>query len=209
MRVVDATAMAGEVQEETAVEESSSPDLPETPTFTALPEDRRDALTAVRLFAQHGTLAAVSRELNIPIYELKKLSRTDFWQREIAELQRAEAALLNVKLTKIFDQVLGSIEDRVLKGDFVAGPGGNLRRVPLTAATLARIADSVFEKQRLVRDQPTAIIGGDNKKLATLASRLRALGAKDIDLLDEETSQIPFNQLPGQEQIFREASNGN
>jgi hypothetical protein len=198
MRVVEAGQGSGEAVLDEAPLPTIAPASPATREGSTI-----DGLTAVRLFSQHGSLAAVSRELGVPIYELKKLSRTEFWQRELAELQRAEAALLNVKLTKLFDQVLTSIEDRVTLGDFIAGPAGQLKRVPLNASTLARVADSVFEKQRLVRDQPTSIISTENKKLALLASRLRALGAKDIDLLETEAPEIPFDQLPGQERIFR------
>lgn len=159
-----------------------------------------DALKAVRLFAQTGSLALVARELNVPIYELKKLSRTEFWARELGELQRAEAALLNVKLTKLFDTVLEKIENRLTHGDI--GPMG--MRMPMNGMTLARVADSIFEKRQLIRELPTAIVGEDNKKLSLLAQRLRALGAKDIDLLDIDAQEIPFTQLPAQERAFAE-----
>ena len=161
-----------------------------------------DALKAVRLFAQCGSLAQVASELDIPIYPLKKLSRTEFWLRELAELQRAEAALLNVTLTQMLDRTLAEMGDRLDKGDFVY-VGGLLKRTPLSAATLARVADCVFEKQRLIRELPTSIVEVENSKLANLASRLRALGAKDITLLDLPAEPIPPVQLPQQEIAFR------
>jgi hypothetical protein len=161
-----------------------------------------DALHAVRLFAQTGSLAEVARQLEVPIYELKKLSRTEFWGRELAELQRAEAALLNVRLTRMLDTTLEAIEDRLAHGDFNFS-GGKMFRTPVTAATLARVADCVFEKQRLVRDLPTAIVDVENRKLATLAQRLRALGAQDITLLDADAPTIPAAHLPHQENALR------
>lgn len=165
--------------------------------------DGIDVLKAVRLFAESGSLAAVARTLNVPIYALKKLSRTEMWMRELADLQAAEAALLNVKFSQILGLALDQMEDRLTHGDFTVS-AGKLVRSPLAAPTLARIADCVFDKQRLLRDLPTAIVGGDNKKLATLAQHLRALGAKDIAYLDMEPEEIPSRLLPAQERAFSE-----
>jgi hypothetical protein len=162
-----------------------------------------DALEAVRLFALYGSLARVAADLKVPIYALKKLSRTEFWARELADLQQAQRALQNVKLTEILENSLEALADRVDGGDFIY-VGGMLKRAPLSAATLARVADCVFEKQRLLQELPTSIIGGENKKLALLAQRLRALGAKDIDLLDSEAPSIPQASLPAQERAFQE-----
>ena len=162
-----------------------------------------DALEAVRLFALHGSLARVAADLKCPIYALKKLSRTEFWSRELADLQQAQRALTNVKLTEILENSLDALADRVDNGDFMF-VGGQLKRAPLNATTLARVADCVFEKQRLIQELPTSIVGADNKKLATLAQRLRALGAKDIDLLDIDAPAIPTAALPAQERAFQE-----
>jgi replicative DNA helicase len=162
-----------------------------------------DALKAVRLFSLTGSLAAVAKELNVPIYALKKLSRTEMWARELADLQQAEAALLNVKMSKILDMSLDMMADRLEHGDFTVS-AGKLVRSPLAATTLARAADCVFDKQRLLRELPTTIIGGENKKLATLAQRLRALGAKDIEYLDQDAEEIPPAALPSQERAFSE-----
>jgi hypothetical protein len=167
------------------------------------PQGGIDALKAVRLFSLTGSLAAVARELNVPIYELKKLSRTAMWARELQDIQQAEAALLNVKLTKLLGFALDQMEDRLVHGDYTVS-AGKLVRSPLAAPTLARIADCVFDKQRLIRELPTTIVGGENKKLATLAQHLRALGAKDIAYLDMDAEEIPSVALPSQERAFSE-----
>lgn len=141
------------------------------------PANPRSAdLEAVRLYSLTGSLAKVSRELGVPLYELTKLTRTQWWQDELAALRREEMALTNASLTRVFDQTLAQIEDRLTNGDFTVSQGGALRRVPVSASTLARLADMVFDKRQLVRNEPT-IIAGDNDKLARLADKLRRLGA--------------------------------
>ncbi len=186
MRVVD--QQSGEVQEKNEV-------LPQGEPI--------DLLLAVRLFAQTGSLAEVARQLAVPIYALKKLTRTEVWGRELADLQAAEAALMNVKLTEILGKSLDQLQDRLELGDFTVS-AGKLVRSPLAATTLARVADCVFEKQRLIRDLPTAIVGGENKKLATLAQRLRALGAKDIEYLEQDAEEVDSRTLPAQERALQE-----
>lgn len=162
-------------------------------------------LEAVRRFAACGSLARVAEELSVPIYELKKLSRTEIWGRELAELQRAEAAQLNVTLTRLFDATLSGLSDRLENGD-IQVIGGITKRVPLSANTLARVAEVVFDKRQLVRQLPTSIIETDNRKLEGLAQRLRALGARDITLLDVDVESIEKAALPSQESALRETA---
>jgi 16S rRNA G527 N7-methylase RsmG len=50
---------------------------------------------------------------------------------------------------------------------------------------------------------PTAIVEADNKKLEGLARQLRALGAKDVTLLEDEVEEVENVMLPGQERAFR------
>jgi hypothetical protein len=159
-------------------------------------------IEAVRLFVHTGSLAEVARTLNVPIYDLKKVSRSETWARELAEMQRAEAAALNVKLTTLLNSTLDGLEDRLTNGDMQV-VGGVMRRVPLAASTLARVAEVVFDKRQLVRQLPTAIVEADNKKLEGLARQLRALGAKDVTLLEDEVEEVENVMLPGQERAFR------
>ena len=134
-------------------------------------------LEAVRRFALSGSLAQVSRDMGIALYELQKLSRLGWWADELALLRREELALTNATLTRLFDATLGQIEDRLINGDYHL-VSGQMRRVALDAKTLARLADVIFDKRQLVRNQPT-VIEGDNSKLALLAEKLARLGAKN------------------------------
>jgi len=190
MRIVDAAEMLQGLEETPA----AAPLVP--------PEKLSPELEAVRLFAKTGSLAAVSREMNVPIFELKKLSRSDWFQRELAELRRAEAAQLNAELTRLHDSTLAQLKDRLERGDVVF-TGTGLRRVPLSASTLARVADTVFNQRQLVRQQPTAIVEDGNKKLEALARQLRALGAKDPGMIDIEVPGLSREALPQQEVSLR------
>lgn len=140
-------------------------------------------LQAVRIFVQTGSLAAVSRQLGVPMAELAKFAKTVWWQQEVAALQRDASAQLDAGLTRILDMSLEQLILRLTTGDTVMTKQGP-KVMPLKADTLARIADIVFTKRQLLRNQPTAI-AGDTNKLNILATKLRALGAKDIGYIED------------------------
>lgn len=135
-------------------------------------------LEAVRRYAACGSLAKVSRELGIAIYELQKLQRTQWWQTELAALRREQCAIQNARLSRIHDLTLDQLEDRLEHGDLVARGRGFVRQ-KLSGRDLARIADSVFKQRQLLNGEPTEI--RDNGQLEKLARKLAALGGKDPD----------------------------
>lgn len=145
-------------------------------------------LKTVRAFVQTGSLAAAAREVGLSVQQVRIYAQQVWWQQEVAALQRDSSARLDAELTTILDLTLGQLLQRLHTGDTIAiktKKGVETRQVPLKADTLTRIADVVFTKRQLLRNQPTAI-AGDTKKLNTLAMKLRALGAKDASILDVE-----------------------
>jgi len=166
---------------------------------TALLQDARELapvsleLEAVRLYAESGSLAAVSRALGIAIYELQKLQRTDWWQKELAALRREESAMKNAKLTKIHNLTLAALEDRLEHGDLIMR-GSGFVRVKLSGRDLARISEAVFKQRQLLIGEPTHI-DGVNKTLEKLSQKLRSLGAKDASHLtvDVEAHDVSSN----------------
>lgn len=154
-------------------------------TAIALPME----LQAVRLFVKTGTLAATARELGLPLSDVRRWSQAVWWQTEVAALQRESAALADAMLTRIFDLGMDAMLDRLTFGD-VRMYGGKQIRVPVKAEVLAHIIDVAFTKRQLLRNEPTAI-AGDTKRLNTLAQKLRALGAQDVTILEEEPHAPP------------------
>jgi hypothetical protein len=162
-------------------EEEPPASVPESTTLAQVDDAPVEASLeqrAVWLYSRTGSLARVARELSIPIYELTKLSRTQFWLSELAAIQREEAAIQNVQMSRILNSTLHQIEDRIENGDVVF-VNGSLRRKAVDASVLAKIASVIFDKRQLLRGQPTTIDGAD-AKIRELADRLRALGAKEV-----------------------------
>jgi hypothetical protein len=150
-------------------------------------------LEAVRMYAQCGSLAEVSRQLGIAIYELQKLQRTEWWQAELAALRREESAMKNAKLTRIHNLTLEALEDRIVHGDFIMR-GNGFARIKMSGRDLARAAGEIFKQRQLLIGEPTHI-DGTNKTLEKLAHKLRAVGYKDpyVETVDIEARNVTGN----------------
>jgi hypothetical protein len=142
------------------------------------PEDESgDELSreAVRLYLTCGSLASVSRKLDTPIYELQKLAKTQWWTDELGRLRRIEQAELDAKLSDILGSALTKLVDRMENGEEVMDKEGFIHRKAISAATLCRIAETVFDKRQLIRGLPTAVTN-EGSKLTELAEKLEKLG---------------------------------
>lgn len=140
-------------------------------------------LQAVHMFSQIGSLKEVSRRMGIALYDLQKLSRTQEWMEELSAIQREEAAMMNVKMSRLLDSTFDQIEDRLENGDYQFSAGKSFRK-PCDAGTLAKLVNVIFDKRQLVRNLPTQIEASQTK-LAELADKLTKLGLiRTSDIID-------------------------
>jgi len=151
-------------------------------------------LEAVRAFVRTGSLAATSRELGIPMLDLTNWVKSVWWQEETTILIKQMKAAEEMVLTKILGTTAEAMLDRVINGEYVKHGKSGLplvdketgvhMRMPLKAQDLARVSQVVFTQRQLLRNDPTTI-PGDTDKMKTLAEKLKALGAKDISVIEE------------------------
>lgn len=135
-------------------------------------------------FAECGSLAQVARELQTSVYELTKLSRSDWWIRELEAYQREERASADAKLTRCMGKTLEEIEDRLENGDVKMTALGEEKRVKVDANTLVRLYSVMFDKRQLIRGEPTHIDAA-NEKLKELTEKLRIIGSARAPMIIE------------------------
>jgi len=157
-------------------------------------EDRPIEWQVVQAYVHTGSFAEVSRSLNIPISELKRMSRSVWWQEEVAAIRREAIAHQEALATRILDMTTESLIRALVEGERkVIGreKNGDPKVVmqPLKADTLVKISAEVFKQRQLLRNLPTAI-AGDTNRINKLASKLRALGAQDPTLIEVEATEI-------------------
>jgi hypothetical protein len=150
-------------------------------------------IAACRMYCDKGNMAYVARHFGKTVYELNKLARTVLWQDEAIRYRKENAHALDATYTRVLDRALVELEDRIIQGEVVGvNKDGSKRRMPVTASVLTRVADSVFMKRQLLRNEPTAI-AGDTDKMNILAQKLRALGAKDPTMI-EMADEVPRDE---------------
>jgi hypothetical protein len=149
-------------------------------------------LEAVRLYVLHGSLAEVSRQLDIPIQELTAASKTAWWQDEVTELRRARNAVLDAQLTKLHEMTIEQMIDRVEKGEKYKDKKGVERRKPMTARDLAALGHTIFTERQLIRNEPT-VVAGETARVTVLAEKLRALGVS-LGAPDLRSGGIPIGE---------------
>src|SRR6266404_4807686 len=174
MKVLD----GDKVVMDTAIAQAMEPVSPEEEAIQSIEQQ------ALALYIKHGTLAAVSRQMGVKYQELVKLSRTVWWNDEVARLRKDEAAQEMALSSRLVDRGLDMLLDRIENGDLIATRSG-FKREPLKATDIAKIVHTVFTERQLLRNEPTAI-AGETGKVQVLATKLRALGAKDVMIIEED-----------------------
>ena len=140
--------------------------------------------TAVSLYIKTGSLAATARQLEVTVYELQKLAKTQRWTDEIGNLRRVEHAALDSALSEILGKALSGLVQRMNDGEECVTAEGIPYLKPVSAATLVRIADVIFDKRQLIRGLPTALTN-ESSKLGELAAKLEQLGrAQSLRTID-------------------------
>jgi hypothetical protein len=145
-------------------------------------------LEAVRAYVRTGTLTAVSREMDIPMAQLARWSKQPWWHDEVLLLRREQAAVLDSQLTRLHDQTILELIDRVENGEKVKLKNGREGRAAMKARDVAAVAHIIFTERQLLRNEPTTI-AGETGKVTVLAEKLRTLGrhlGAPMDILDVE-----------------------
>lgn len=134
-------------------------------------------LAILQHYALCGSIVDTARKFGETAYGLAQLMATPWWQREYAFLRREQMAQENVRLTSLWSKTLDQIEDVLTYGEEVQTKHGDVVRKTLSASALARLAEVLFDKRQIVRNEPTVIVDNNSvSKLDELAQKLARLG---------------------------------
>src|SRR5207253_795384 len=124
------------------------------PKAQAPKEERKEVSLeqrAVQLYLKSGSLAAVSRELEVPLAQVKELAGTQWWVDEVSLTRRMEVAALDAGLTEILGSTLSQLRKRLETGEAYVAANGQIKYRPIKSADLCKIVDVVFDKRQLIR----------------------------------------------------------
>ena len=149
-------------------------------------EDRRRAV--VEYFVA-GNMTIVAERTGIPRTTLNGWRQTEWWDEMLVELRQEKGDELDAKLTKLIDSAFDQAHDRVENGDYRLTKDGKLIRVPMSGRDLTIAGATAYDKQRLHRNQPTAIKGK--------SEGLEELKEKFIQI-ERDYQMRKVNSIPGE-----------
>jgi hypothetical protein len=116
-----------------------------------------DRLRAAVEFCVSGNMKVVASRTGIPRTTLGDWKRSEWWDEVIGKVRHEKAEELDANLTKLIDSSFEQAQDRVENGDYRVNKEGELFRVPMGGRDLVIAGATVYDKQRLHRNQPTSI----------------------------------------------------
>ena len=128
-------------------------------------EDRRKVV--VEYFVT-GNMKEVSRRVNIPRTTLNSWKESDWWDEETVKVRHEKGDEFDANLSKLIDSAFGQTQDRVDNGDYRVNKDGELIRVPMSGRDLVITGGTVYDKQRLHRNEATSITSNANSQDAAL-----------------------------------------
>lgn len=149
-------------------------------------EDRRRAV--IEYFVT-GNMKQVSMNMGIPRQTLVSWKDSDWWDGLIGEVRHEKGDEFDANLTRLIDSSFEQAQDRVENGDYRVNKEGKLIRVPMGGRDLVIAGATVYDKQRLHRNEPTSISGK--------SEGIEALTEK-FEEIERQYQLRKVNSLPGE-----------
>ena len=110
-------------------------------------------------FVVTGNITKTAALHNMPEQTVRDWTKSEWGIELVGEIREQKAPELDANFTKLIDSAFKQAQDRVDNGDYRVTKDGKLIRVPMGGKELVISGATVYDKQRLHRNQPTAITG--------------------------------------------------
>lgn len=156
----------------------------------------KEKLNAVCVFAVAGNSRRVAEITGIPEGTIRSWKTTEWWHDAINRIHTEQDEELNTKLTKLIDNAVAGVNDRIENGDYIYDARkGVLVRKPVSAKDLTVVTAIAVDKRQLLRGQPTQRVERitQDQRLNELAERFKQFSqAREVvqELEEEEVEYI-------------------
>ncbi len=158
--------------------------IPAQPGSQYTDEQRRSVIAD---FVVTGNITKTAALHNMPEQTVRDWTKSEWGIELYVEIREQKAPELDANFTKLIDSAFEQAQDRVDNGDFRVTKDGKLIRVPMGGKELVISGATVYDKQRLHRNQPTSI-SGKSESMQSLAKVFRKL-SEDWDKLNVVATQ--------------------
>ena len=155
-------------------------------------------VSAACLYAVTGSLQEASTHTGIPVPHLRSMVTEVWWDDMVRQVRKEENDQITAKMTKIVENSLLSIEDRIANGDHVIHPKtGEIIRVPVKMRDISGHIGVLVDKRNLLRGEATSITERVSQEdmLKNLGDKFeqfaKKLGHKEPELIID----VPFEEI--------------
>lgn len=117
----------------------------------------QDRIKAATTYAMVGSAVEVERITSIPAAIVRKWKTMEWWPRILDRIRQEHDDQLDVKLTKVIDDSVKLVQDRLEGGDYIYDTKrGEVVRKPMAGKEVAVITSIFVDKRNLLRGKPTS-----------------------------------------------------
>lgn len=144
--------------------------IPKQPGSQYTDEQRRAVIADLVVI---GNITKTAKMHNMPKQTVSEWAKSDWGVELLGHIRTEKGEELDANFTKLIDSAFEQAQDRVENGDYRVTKDGKLIRVPMGGKELVISGATVYDKQRLHRNQPTSIGGNiDTRALAEQCKEL-------------------------------------
>jgi hypothetical protein len=143
-------------------------------------------LEAVKLWLITGNMAHTAAGLNIPLITIRSWRGSNWWDGLVADVRSENQITLSNKLRKIVEKSHEALLDRIVDGDYVFGPDGDIIRKPIQAKDLNLIAKDSLDRHLKLEKKPheEEVTQKISDRLASLADAFTKLAGKRTQVVN-------------------------
>ncbi len=174
---------------ELAKERSKYMTIPKQPGSQYTNEQRFNVIADLFVI---GSITKTAEMHNMPKQTVSNWARSEWGVELLGQIGTEKGEELDANFTKLIDSAFEQAQDRVENGDYRVSKDGKLIRVPMGGKELVISGATVYDKQRLHRNQPTAITGSqDNRALSEVCKELsRTMRDHRVVSVQEESEEV-------------------
>ena len=134
-----------------------------------------------------GNITKTADMHNMPKQTVSSWVRSEWGVEILGQIGTEKGEEYDANLTKLIDSAFAEAQDRIDNGDFRVTKDGKLIRVPMGGKELVISGATVYDKQRLHRNQPTSITSKHDSRAMLEACKELSRTMRDHGVVSVQT----------------------
>ena len=154
-----------------------------------------EKLSAALAYVVTGDTIQASELCDIPSRTIRHWrANAEWWSDAIDYVRLTKNDELDSRLSKILEDTVKQLEERVANGNWIIDKNGNKKRVKLPAKDLVNVLQTVFEKRQILRGDPNQISAGTTESSEKILKELMGR-FEDMSTLIKERVPGPLGRI--------------